>query len=84
MKLLGLLYPKNTSKVSLNQCRGVWQRGSPEMAATLATDSGRNYTSQNVRFHILHESHSVFGYPKNLASERCLVPINSDKRRSTV
>ncbi|GFS78151.1 hypothetical protein TNCV_1107631 [Trichonephila clavipes] len=24
-KLLGLLYPKNTSKVSLNQCRGVWQ-----------------------------------------------------------
>ncbi|GFV73518.1 transposable element Tcb1 transposase [Trichonephila clavipes] len=25
-KLLGLLYPKNTSKVSLNQCRGVWQR----------------------------------------------------------
>ncbi|GFW22493.1 hypothetical protein TNCV_2170271 [Trichonephila clavipes] len=26
-KLLGLLYPKNTSKVSLNQCRGVWQSG---------------------------------------------------------
>ncbi|GFW36900.1 uncharacterized protein TNCV_4349411 [Trichonephila clavipes] len=25
-KLLGLLYPKNTSKVSLNQCRGVSQR----------------------------------------------------------
>ncbi|GFX40798.1 transposable element Tcb1 transposase [Trichonephila clavipes] len=25
-KLLGLLYPKNTSKVSLNQCRGAWQR----------------------------------------------------------
>ncbi|GFS71135.1 transposable element Tcb1 transposase [Trichonephila clavipes] len=24
-KLLGLLYPKNTSKVPLNQCRGVWQ-----------------------------------------------------------
>ncbi|GFU85241.1 transposable element Tcb1 transposase [Trichonephila clavipes] len=24
-KLLGLLYPKNTSKVSLNQCLGVWQ-----------------------------------------------------------
>ncbi|GFT46571.1 transposable element Tcb1 transposase [Trichonephila clavipes] len=24
-KLLGLLYPKNTSKFSLNQCRGVWQ-----------------------------------------------------------
>ncbi|GFY17049.1 transposable element Tcb1 transposase [Trichonephila clavipes] len=24
-KLLGLLYPKNTSKVSLNQCRGMWQ-----------------------------------------------------------
>ncbi|GFV43072.1 transposable element Tcb1 transposase [Trichonephila clavipes] len=26
VELLGLLYPKNTSKVSLNQCRGVWQR----------------------------------------------------------
>ncbi|GFY33497.1 transposable element Tcb1 transposase [Trichonephila clavipes] len=25
-KLLGLLYPKNTSKITLNQCRGVWQR----------------------------------------------------------
>ncbi|GFX89242.1 transposable element Tcb1 transposase [Trichonephila clavipes] len=25
-KLLGLLYPKNTSKVCLNQCRSVWQR----------------------------------------------------------
>ncbi|GFT19320.1 transposable element Tcb1 transposase [Trichonephila clavipes] len=25
-KLLGLLYPKNTSKVSLNQCRDVCQR----------------------------------------------------------
>ncbi|GFV08352.1 transposable element Tcb1 transposase [Trichonephila clavipes] len=25
-KLLDLLYPKNTSKVTLNQCRGVWQR----------------------------------------------------------
>ncbi|GFT76488.1 transposable element Tcb1 transposase [Trichonephila clavipes] len=25
-KLLGLLYPKNTSKVSMNQCRSVWQR----------------------------------------------------------
>ncbi|GFY09522.1 uncharacterized protein TNCV_4322011 [Trichonephila clavipes] len=24
-QLFGLLYPKNTSKVSLNQCRGVWQ-----------------------------------------------------------
>ncbi|GFY10490.1 transposable element Tcb1 transposase [Trichonephila clavipes] len=23
---LGLLYPKNTSKVSLNQCPGMWQR----------------------------------------------------------
>ncbi|PRD28206.1 UNVERIFIED_CONTAM: Transposable element Tcb1 transposase [Trichonephila clavipes] len=25
-QLLGLLYPKNSFKVSLNQCRGVWQR----------------------------------------------------------
>ncbi|GFT88057.1 transposable element Tcb1 transposase [Trichonephila clavipes] len=38
--------PKKTSKVSLNQCRGVWQWSSPTMAATLATDSGRNHTSQ--------------------------------------
>ncbi|GFX50542.1 transposable element Tcb1 transposase [Trichonephila clavipes] len=25
-KLLGLLYPTNASKVSLNKCPGVWQR----------------------------------------------------------
>ncbi|GFU82377.1 transposable element Tcb1 transposase, partial [Trichonephila clavipes] len=34
-KLLGLLYTKNTSKVSLNQCRGVWQRWSPTMVAIM-------------------------------------------------
>ncbi|GFW47421.1 transposable element Tcb1 transposase [Trichonephila clavipes] len=45
-KLLGLLYPKKISKVSLNQCRDVWQRLSSTMAATLATDSGRNHNSQ--------------------------------------
>ncbi|GFV48841.1 transposable element Tcb1 transposase [Trichonephila clavipes] len=44
-KLLGLLYPKNTSKVSLNQCRGVGQRLSPIMAVTLTTDSSRNHRS---------------------------------------
>ncbi|GFW63814.1 hypothetical protein TNCV_3744191 [Trichonephila clavipes] len=37
-----------------------------------------------VRFHILHGSHSVFGYPNNRVSERFPVPIDSDKRRSTV
>ncbi|GFY33021.1 transposable element Tcb1 transposase [Trichonephila clavipes] len=42
----GLLYPKNTSKVFLNQCRAVWQWSSPTMVATLAIDSGRNHTSQ--------------------------------------
>ncbi|GFW09049.1 hypothetical protein TNCV_3081411 [Trichonephila clavipes] len=36
-----------------------------------------------VRFYILHRSHSVFGYPNNHVSERCPVPIDSDKRRST-
>ncbi|GFX95097.1 transposable element Tcb1 transposase [Trichonephila clavipes] len=45
-KLLGLLCPKNTSKVSMNQCRSVWQRRSSTMAVTLATDSGRNHTLQ--------------------------------------
>ncbi|GFX10769.1 hypothetical protein TNCV_3929091 [Trichonephila clavipes] len=45
-KLLDLLYPENTSKVSFDQCRGVWQRRSPTMAATQATDSGRKNTSQ--------------------------------------
>ncbi|GFU24232.1 hypothetical protein TNCV_4786271 [Trichonephila clavipes] len=25
-RVLGLLYPKSTCRVSLNQCRGVWQR----------------------------------------------------------
>ncbi|GFV99120.1 hypothetical protein TNCV_1510961 [Trichonephila clavipes] len=37
-----------------------------------------------VRFHILHGSHSVFGYPNNRLSEGCPVPIDSDKRHSTV
>ncbi|GFW64787.1 transposable element Tcb2 transposase [Trichonephila clavipes] len=37
-----------------------------------------------VRFPILHGSHSVFGYPDNRVSERCPVPTDSDKRRSTV
>ncbi|GFW88674.1 hypothetical protein TNCV_2833351 [Trichonephila clavipes] len=37
-----------------------------------------------VRFHTLHRSHSVFDYPNNCVSERCPVPIDSDKRRSTV
>ncbi|GFX11578.1 uncharacterized protein TNCV_5141531 [Trichonephila clavipes] len=36
------------------------------------------------RFHILHESHSVFGYPNNRVFERCPVPVDFDKRRSTV
>ncbi|GFY11356.1 uncharacterized protein TNCV_4473391 [Trichonephila clavipes] len=40
--------------------------------------------SYSVWFHILHGSHSVFGYPNNRLSERCLVPFGSDKRRSTV
>ncbi|GFV13016.1 hypothetical protein TNCV_3175511 [Trichonephila clavipes] len=31
-----------------------------------------------VRFHILHGSHSVFGYPNGV-----WVPVDSDKRRST-
>ncbi|GFW27666.1 uncharacterized protein TNCV_765481 [Trichonephila clavipes] len=37
-----------------------------------------------VRFHILYGSHSVFGYPNNHVSERCPIPIDSHKRRSTV
>ncbi|GFW84531.1 hypothetical protein TNCV_457121 [Trichonephila clavipes] len=37
-----------------------------------------------VRFPILHGSHLVFDYPNNRVSERCLVAIDSDKRRSTV
>ncbi|GFV64513.1 hypothetical protein TNCV_1042871 [Trichonephila clavipes] len=37
-----------------------------------------------VRFPILHGSHSVFGYPKYHVSERCQVPIDSDKRLLTV
>ncbi|GFU88718.1 uncharacterized protein TNCV_4443951 [Trichonephila clavipes] len=40
--------------------------------------------SYSVWFHILHDSHSVFGYPNNRVPERCPVPIDSDKRRSTV
>ncbi|GFV25143.1 hypothetical protein TNCV_592091 [Trichonephila clavipes] len=37
-----------------------------------------------VRFHIMPESHSVFGYPNNRVSEPCPVPVGSDKRRYTV
>ncbi|GFU94922.1 hypothetical protein TNCV_462351 [Trichonephila clavipes] len=37
-----------------------------------------------VQFHILYQSHLVFGYPNNCVSERCPVPIDLDKRRSTV
>ncbi|GFW72518.1 hypothetical protein TNCV_3797461 [Trichonephila clavipes] len=37
----------------------------------------------SVPFHILHGSHSVFGYPNNRISKRCPVPSDSDKRRST-
>ncbi|GFX17194.1 histone-lysine N-methyltransferase SETMAR [Trichonephila clavipes] len=37
----------NTSKVSLNQYRGVWQRRYPAIAAALPTNSDRNHTSQN-------------------------------------
>ncbi|GFX73565.1 uncharacterized protein TNCV_2342701 [Trichonephila clavipes] len=44
-----------------------------------------DYSPQSsVRLHILQGSHSVFGYPNNRVSERCPVPIDSDKRRSTV
>ncbi|GFX01174.1 hypothetical protein TNCV_4581401 [Trichonephila clavipes] len=37
-----------------------------------------------VRFHILHESHSVFGYPNNRVSEWYPLPIDSDKQRSAL
>ncbi|GFT11429.1 hypothetical protein TNCV_1144871 [Trichonephila clavipes] len=40
--------------------------------------------SSSVRFYILQGSHSVSDYPKNRVSERCPLPIDSNKRRSTV
>ncbi|GFX17360.1 hypothetical protein TNCV_3553631 [Trichonephila clavipes] len=36
-------------------------------------------TARNVRFHMMHGSHSVCGYMNNHVSERCRVPIDSDK-----
>ncbi|GFV57356.1 hypothetical protein TNCV_3285841 [Trichonephila clavipes] len=33
-----------------------------------------------VQFHILHGSHSVFGYPNNRVCERCPVLIDAGKR----
>ncbi|GFS84239.1 hypothetical protein TNCV_2365711 [Trichonephila clavipes] len=45
---------------------------------------GVQWYSENVQVHILHGSHSVFGYPNNHVSQRCLVRIDSDKRRSNV
>ncbi|GFV79376.1 uncharacterized protein TNCV_1903481 [Trichonephila clavipes] len=53
-----------------------------DLAAKKRTCTMKNWYS--VRFHILHGSHSVFGYPNNRVSERCPVLIDSDKRRSTV
>ncbi|GFX84409.1 hypothetical protein TNCV_4135191 [Trichonephila clavipes] len=40
--------------------------------------------SYGVRFQILHGSNSGFGYPNNHVFEQCPVPIDLDKRRSTV
>ncbi|GFU88315.1 hypothetical protein TNCV_847081 [Trichonephila clavipes] len=60
------LYPKNTSKVYLNQCRAVWQRCSPTMAATLATDSGRNHTSQKVVYSCCPMKSTVVKGPRHL------------------
>ncbi|GFX69810.1 hypothetical protein TNCV_2468491, partial [Trichonephila clavipes] len=40
--------------------------------------------SNSVWFHILHELHSVFGYPNNRVFERSPVPIDSDQRRSAL
>ncbi|GFW51064.1 uncharacterized protein TNCV_3593461 [Trichonephila clavipes] len=34
---------------------------------------------QSVRFHIVHRSHSVFGYPNNRVPEWWPIPIDSDK-----
>ncbi|GFX15215.1 uncharacterized protein TNCV_2709201 [Trichonephila clavipes] len=42
------------------------------------------FSALEVWFHILHGSQSGFGYPNNRIFERCPVPIDSDKRRSTV
>ncbi|GFX30247.1 hypothetical protein TNCV_1963541 [Trichonephila clavipes] len=49
-----------------------------------AADSRIQDSRKSFRFHILHGSYSVFGYPNNHVSERCTVPIDSDERRSTV
>ncbi|GFV90455.1 HTH_Tnp_Tc3_2 domain-containing protein [Trichonephila clavipes] len=43
-----LLYLKETSKSSLNLCRGVWQWLQPTMVATLTTDFFIIYKSQEV------------------------------------
>ncbi|GFU49878.1 hypothetical protein TNCV_4686431 [Trichonephila clavipes] len=37
------------------------------------TNNNQISPQQSVRFHILHGSHSVFGYPNNRVSERCPV-----------
>ncbi|PRD22940.1 UNVERIFIED_CONTAM: hypothetical protein NCL1_47738 [Trichonephila clavipes] len=37
----------------------------------------------NNEMYIQHGSHSAFGYPNNRQSERCPVPIDSDKRRAS-
>ncbi|GFU64001.1 hypothetical protein TNCV_245791 [Trichonephila clavipes] len=68
----------NQSAVLLNYCC------SRESDTLQRKNEGVQWYSENVRFHILHGSYSVFGYPTNRICDRCPVSIDSDKRRSTI
>ncbi|GFW28125.1 uncharacterized protein TNCV_2818031 [Trichonephila clavipes] len=80
--------PSNTDTFSALETAMEWYEQQPECCPTqlLLLKRIRDLATKkrSVRFHILHGSHLVFGYPNNRVFERCPVPIDSDKRRSIV
>ncbi|GFV71684.1 uncharacterized protein TNCV_3534731 [Trichonephila clavipes] len=80
--------PSNANALSVLQTTMEWYEHQSESCSTqlllLKRIGDLEAEKRSVRFHILHGSHSVFGYPNNRVSERCPVPTDSDKRRSIV
>ncbi|GFW35068.1 uncharacterized protein TNCV_5066341 [Trichonephila clavipes] len=80
--------PSNAGAFSALETAMDWYEQQSECCPTqlllLKRIRDRAAKKRSVRFHILHGSHSDFGYSDNRVSERFPVPIDSNKRRSTV
>ncbi|GFU53062.1 uncharacterized protein TNCV_3098461 [Trichonephila clavipes] len=78
--------PSNAGAFSALETAMEWYEQQSECCPTqlllLKRIRGLYAKTRSVRFHILRGSQSVFGYPNNRVSQRCPVPIDSDKRRS--